>query len=179
MHYADDLLILTSGGLEDLRIIKLILYLFEGMSGLETNFSKTCLYSSRMGELPDQAAAVTIQCNVGLLPVTYLGIPISGRRPRRQNWEGIIRKVRRRLVAWKMKHISLGGCLTLVNSVLSAIPTFWISIFRLPCWVIKNIDRIRRDFLWSGPDIDHPGCRLVCWKNLCRPRDKVVGVSWI
>lgn len=53
LHYADDLLILTSGGLEDLRIIKLILYLFEGMTGLETNFSKTCLYSSRIGELPD------------------------------------------------------------------------------------------------------------------------------
>ncbi|XP_039129107.1 uncharacterized protein LOC120265301 [Dioscorea cayenensis subsp. rotundata] len=46
-----------------------------------------------------------------------------------------------------------------------------MSIFRLPRWVVKGIDRIRRDFLWSGPDIDHPGCRLVCWKNLCRPRD--------
>lgn len=34
LHYADDLLVLTTGGLEDLRIVKLILYLFEGMSGL-------------------------------------------------------------------------------------------------------------------------------------------------
>lgn len=40
LHYADDLLVLTSGGLEDLRIVKLILFLFEGMSGLETNFEK-------------------------------------------------------------------------------------------------------------------------------------------
>lgn len=29
-----------------------------------------------------------------------------------------------------------------------------------------------RDFLWSGPNIAHPGCRLVGWKNLCRPRDQ-------
>lgn len=42
----------------------------------------------------------------------------------------------------------------MVNSVLSAIPTYWMSIFRLPSSVIKAIDRIRRDFLWSGPDID-------------------------
>lgn len=80
--------------------------------------------------------------------------------------------MRRRLAAWKMKHISLGGRLTLVNSVRSTIPTYWMSLFHLPCWVIKDIDRIRRDFLWSGPDLDHSGCRLVCWKNLCRPRDQ-------
>lgn len=38
IHYTDNLLILTMGGLEGLRIIKLLLYLFEGLSGLETNF---------------------------------------------------------------------------------------------------------------------------------------------
>lgn len=147
LHYTDNLLILTAGGTEDLRIVKLILYLFEGMTSLETNFSKACLYSSRMGELPDQAVAGTLQCNVGLLPVTYLSIPISGRRPRKQEWDGLILKVRRRLAMWKLKHISLGGRLTLVNSMLSAIPTFWMSMFRLPYWVIRAIDRIRRDFL--------------------------------
>lgn len=45
-------------------------------------------------------------------------------------------------------------------------------IFRLPCWVIKDIDYIRRDFLWSGLDLDHRRCRLVCWKNICRFRDQ-------
>lgn len=126
LHYTDDLLILMSGGVEDLRIIKLILYLFEDMAGLKTNFSKTCLYSSRMGELSDLAATATatLQCKVNRLPVTYLGIPISGRRPNRQDWEDVILKVRRRLAAWKMKHISLGGRLTLVNSVWSTIPTY-------------------------------------------------------
>lgn len=103
-----------------------------------------------MGELPNQEPAETLHCNCGLLPVTYLCIPISRRRPRRQDWERIILKVRRRLVSWKLQHISLGGQLTLVNSMQSAIPTFWMSIFWLPGWVIIDIDRIRRDILWSG-----------------------------
>lgn len=63
--------------------------------------------------------------------------------------------------SWKVRYLSLGGRLTLVNSVLSAIPTYWLSLFKIPCWVIKKINRIRRDFLWSGTDIDHPKCRLV------------------
>ncbi|XP_039126955.1 uncharacterized protein LOC120263117 [Dioscorea cayenensis subsp. rotundata] len=172
LHYADDLLVLTTGGLEDLRMVKLILLVFEGMTGLAANFSKTCLYSSSMDMLPDQAAADTLSCSRGILPVTYLGIPISGRRPRRQDWEELIVKIRRRLSTWKVQFLSLGGRLTLVNSVLSAIPTYWMSLFHLPCWVVKKINRIRRDFLWSGPDIDHPKCRLVGWKNLCRSRDQ-------
>lgn len=76
LHYADDLLILTTGGLEDLRIIKLLLYLFEGMTGLQTNFSKTCLFFTRLDPLSSQAAAQTISCAVGRLPLTYLGIHI-------------------------------------------------------------------------------------------------------
>lgn len=102
LHYADDLLVLTTGGLEDLRIIKLMLNVFEGMTGLATNFSKTCLYVSSVGVLPDIAAAETLSCDRGLLPVTYLGIPIAGRRPRKQDWEGLILKIRRRLSSWKV-----------------------------------------------------------------------------
>lgn len=153
LYYADDLLIVTMGGLEDLRIIKLMLYVFEGLSGLEVNFAKTCLFSCSSGSLPEDEAAMTLSCSVGLFPVTYLGIPISGRRTRRQDWEGLIKKVRRRLASRKASHLSLGGRLTLVNSVLSAIPTYWMSIFRLLCWVSKRIDRLKRDFLWSSPDL--------------------------
>lgn len=60
LHYADDLLIISTGRLEDLSIIKLILYLFEGMTGLATNFAKICFYSSSLGELPRKAAADTL-----------------------------------------------------------------------------------------------------------------------
>lgn len=70
LHYADDLLVLTTGGLEDLIIMKLILYLFSGMTGLETNFDKTCLNSVGMEELLDATVAITLNCATRLLPVT-------------------------------------------------------------------------------------------------------------
>lgn len=81
LHYADDLLILTTGGLEDLRIIKLMSYVFEGMSGMETNFVKTCMYSCTGDMLLSEEAAASLNFIVDLLLVTYLDIPISGRRP--------------------------------------------------------------------------------------------------
>lgn len=161
LHYVNDLLILTMGGLDDLRIVKMLLMIFEGMIGLETNFSKTCFFSSKWGNLPAKEAAENLRCQVGMLPITYLGISILGCRPQRQDWEGIILKVRKRLVSWKGRFLSLGVKLTLINLVLSALLTYWMSIFCLPAWVIKKIDQIRRDFLWSGMEIDNPVCHLV------------------
>ncbi|XP_039113709.1 uncharacterized protein LOC120249266 [Dioscorea cayenensis subsp. rotundata] len=47
-----------------------------------------------------------------------------------------------------------------------------MSLFKLPRWVIKSIDKIMRDFLWSGPDLHHPKIRLVSWARLCRSREQ-------
>lgn len=172
LQYADDLLIMMTGGGEDLRIIKLILYFFEGLSGLQVNSEKSCLFSSSRNSVPLPYLARTLHCCTSSLPLTYLGIPISGNRPRRQDWDTLISKISSRLAVWKSKFLSLGGRLTLLNSVLSAIPTYWMLIFKLPCWVIKRIDKIRRDFLWSGPDPQQPKIRLVSWTRLCRSKDQ-------
>lgn len=66
-------------------VIKLILYLFEGMSGLSINFSKMCLYSTQMNQLPDVALAQALNYSTILLPLTYLDVPILGRRPRQED----------------------------------------------------------------------------------------------
>lgn len=81
------------GGLEDLWIVKLILYLFEGMTGLHANFAKTILYLIKPGDLLEAAVVATLNCMFGSLQVTYLGLPIPGRRPCKQDWEGIITKI--------------------------------------------------------------------------------------
>lgn len=106
LHYTDNLLVITTGGLEDLRIVKLILLVFEGISGLATNFAKTCLYSSSLRKLLEPEEAGTLNCERGLLPIMYLGIPIYGRKPKKQEWEGLISKIRKRLSSWKVKHLS-------------------------------------------------------------------------
>lgn len=150
------MLILTIGGGEDIRIIKLLFQLFEGLSGLSMNYQKTCMFSSRIRQKSHTSLAEMVYCASGTLPLTYLGIPISGKRPQKQDWDILIHNIRSCLVSWKARLLSLEGKLTLLNSVLSAICTYSTSIFKLPRWVIKEINRVRRDFLWSGPDLDHP-----------------------
>ncbi|XP_039113776.1 uncharacterized protein LOC120249345 [Dioscorea cayenensis subsp. rotundata] len=168
-QYADDLLIFSADGQDDLHIIKLILYLFEGSSGLSINFSKSWLYSTNFGFQPHQSSARNLNCSRNCLPITYLGIPLSGRRPKRSDWVKLTSMVCSRLSPWKAKYLSLGGRLTLINSVLSIVPVYWISVFKLPNWVIKEIDKIRRDFLCKGPDLGPKGIRLIAWDRITIP----------
>ena len=104
--------------------------------------------------------------------MTYLEIPTSGRQPRQHDWEILIAKVSVELSKCKVKFLSLGGRLALVNFVLSTIPSYLMSMFKLPHWVLKAINHIRRDLLRLGSDIDDLGPHLVNWEGLCKSKEK-------
>ncbi|WMV32996.1 hypothetical protein MTR67_026381 [Solanum verrucosum] len=52
-----------------------------------------------------------------------------------------------KLARWKSQYLSLGGRLTLINSVLDALPTYMMSLFPIPPGVINRLDSIRRVFV--------------------------------
>jgi hypothetical protein len=46
--------------------------------------------------------------------------------------------------------LSLGGRLILLNSSLSSIPTYYMSMHLLPQTILKRMDRTRKKFFWQG-----------------------------
>lgn len=46
--------------------------------------------------------------------------------------------------------MSIVGRIVLINSILATIPIYFMSVFRLPQWLVQDIEKIRRDFLWHG-----------------------------
>lgn len=133
-------------GIEDPKVIKLILYLLEDISGLAINFQKTSIYLVTPSLFPEIHLAQTHKCSASALSVTYLEVPILGKRPRHYNWEILISKIWSRQSTWKSRFISI----KLVNLVLSSIPYYCMFIFKLPIWTTKKIDHIRIDFLCLG-----------------------------
>ncbi|CAN4123333.1 unnamed protein product [Withania somnifera] len=53
-----------------------------------------------------------------------------------------------------MQYLFLGR-VTLINSVLDSIPTYCMSLFPMPSSILKQIDRLRRRFLWEGNSLTH------------------------
>ena len=48
----------------------------------------------------------------------------------------------------------LGGRLVLLKAMLSAIPTYYMSLFRVLVGVHKRMEAIMRNFFWHGVETD-------------------------
>ena len=77
----------------------------------------------------------------------------------------------KRLSSWKGKHLSTGGHLTLINSVLSSLPMYMMSFFEIPKGVRKKLDYFRSRFFWQS-DEHKKKYRLAKWDILCQPKDQ-------
>lgn len=62
--------------------------------------------------------------------------------------------------------------LQLTNSVLSALPTFILSTFKLQNTVIEQIDKYRRHCLWRGSDMQSKKLPSVAWPMVCTSKDQ-------
>jgi hypothetical protein len=83
----------------------------------------------------------------------------------------LIEKIGQRLQGWKGKLLNRAGRLTLVTSVLSSKLVYHLTIFPLAIWARKQIDKIRRSFLWKGEENANGGYCLVNWPTVNRPKD--------
>lgn len=88
----------------------------------------------------------------------------------RGDWQPLINGIEMRLDGWKGTSVSQGGRLVLVNSVRTLLPLHYISYYRLPLWVIRKIDQIKRSFLWKGVSLAHVGNSLISWETVCSPK---------
>ena len=114
--------------------------------------------------------ANTLNCKTMNFPIEYLGFLIRPTKLLHDDWLIIINKINSRLSNWNGRFLSRAGSLVLINSILSAIPIYWMSMHLFPKWVVDTIDKLRRDFLWSG---ENPNSSLKClvnWDTVCKSK---------
>jgi hypothetical protein len=62
------------------------------------------------------------------------------------DWMPIYEKIMKRLDGWKGSSLSLGGRLFLINSCLSNLTVYAMSMYWLPVSVINKMDTVRKSF---------------------------------
>ena len=152
LQCVDDTILFMDHDLEKARNMKLLLCAFEQASGLRINFHKSELFCFRNSQDHMDQYVELFGCKSGDFPIQYLGIPIHFRKLRNAEWRKVEERFERRLSSWKGKHLSIGGRLTLINSVLSSLPMYMMSFFALPKGVQKKLDYFRSRFYWQGDE---------------------------
>lgn len=78
--------------------------------------------------------------------MNYLGLSLRGRVLDYKSWDHVIDLFRARLAQWKTRHLSMGGRLTLIKSVLNSIPIYALSVRIVPVQVRKKLHSIMSKF---------------------------------
>lgn len=171
LQYAGDTLLILPGDARILFNLKGLLRSFSDSIGLHVNFNKSFMVPVNMSDARVSHLANTFGCKVGSMPFTYLGLPLGTTKPSLQEFSPLLTRIERRLTGIS-KFLSYHGRLILVNSVLSALPTFYMCSLKLPPQVIKQIDIYRKHCLWSNSDINRKGKCLATWETTCQPKNQ-------
>lgn len=168
-HYADDTILFLQANPRNVEVTWWLMMMFESVSSIKLNLEKTELYPINLDRAEANFLASVFRCKLSKFPFKYLGVPLSDVPLKNKDWGFLLDKFRNKLQGWKGQSLSLGRRITLLNSVLSAVPLYTLSFYKIPDTVLLEIDKIRRQFLWQGT-ISKRKYALMNWSDLCIAR---------
>ena len=141
--FADDTILFCDANKEQILHVRMLLC-FQVVTGLKVNALKSEMVP--IGEVPNiHVLAEILDCWIGFLPMTYLGMSLGASLKSPTIWNPILEKIKCKLVGWKKMYLSKGERLTLLKSTLSSLPTYFLSLFTIPMHVANKIERLQRD----------------------------------
>ncbi|KAF8733041.1 hypothetical protein HU200_015400 [Digitaria exilis] len=148
--YADDVMLFVSPTRQDLITTREVLEFFGKASGLRTNLAKC--QAVRIACQPDEIELIgrILPVPIKAFPITYLGLPLSATRLRKADLQPMIDKVAAAVPTWKAALMNKAGRLTTIKSVMCAKNVHVMISLKIPDWVMHEIDKYNRGFLWSG-----------------------------
>lgn len=124
LQYADDTVLMIDCEGKYILNIKFLLYCFEWMSGLKINYNKSEVFVLRVEKEEASRVSNMLNCKLGQLPVSYLGIEMGDRQLYNKAVGKIMSKLGSRQDCWKNIFLSSGGRLILINSCLSSLSIY-------------------------------------------------------
>lgn len=136
-----------------------------------TRLLTTCTTSSVTLKIEDARGPEEDRENWWMLPLKYLGVPISDSPLTAGAFNPIIQKMEKRLDLWNGGHLTSGGKQILTNSCLSSIALYCMGFYNLQDSVHKQMHSIRAKFLWQGAK-EKFRYHMAKWEMVCRPKDQ-------
>lgn len=141
---------------------------FSMVSGLQANMDKSSLYIAGVSTNFKDKICSELHLTEGTLPFKYLGVPLSTKKVTISQCMPLVEKIVDKIRSWTSKLLSYAGRIQLIKSVLFEIQTYWAKVFLIPKKIIKLVNGICRNYLWTGShETSHRN--PIAWETLCKP----------
>lgn len=103
-----------------------------GNSRLQTNFEKSTVVPISRDNTNLDVVLLHFPVIISTFPIKYKGLPLDFKRLQKVHFHPLLDKVATRLVGWQGGLLTPSGRTTLVKSVLTSIPTYYITFLKTP-----------------------------------------------
>ncbi|CAA7029802.1 unnamed protein product [Microthlaspi erraticum] len=170
--FADDTMFFCKSNAKTCKVLKEILDKYEEASGQKISCQKSTITFSKKTSREVKRSAMNI---LGIHHEggqgKYLGLPEAFGRKKKDLFSSVVDRIRQRAISWSSKLLSSAGKLVLLKSVLSSMPTYAMSCFKLPVSLSTRIQSVLTRFWWDA----NPEKRKMCWiawKKLTRGKSE-------
>eukprot|EP00253_Pinus_taeda_P011233 PITA_11233 len=151
------------------KSFKSFLSLFSEASGTSINASKSQLFFFNTPVSTQRNISRILGFSIAALPSKYLGAPLMASALKHASWRTLLDKLEARLSSWTYRSLNIASRLTLIKSVLQAMPLYLFSLLAAPKWVLKAICNLQRGFLWGSNGLNRKWA-LVKWVEVCQSK---------
>lgn len=146
--FADDTMFFLRANKDSSSTLKTILNRYGEASGQAINTAKSAITFSRKAPANLKTAMKNIleiekEGGVG----KYLGLPEHFGRKKKDLFTSIVERIKQKASGWSNRFLSSVGKMVMLKSVLSPIPSFAMTCFKLPLSLIKRIQSAVTRFL--------------------------------
>jgi ribonuclease HI len=168
--FADDSLILMQADEANAGCLKRILDDYCRASGQLVSTSKSSIFFSPNTPVDEREAICTnLDIMTEALTDKYLGLPAMVGADRSDSFQFLVDRVCQRINGWKEKILSSGGKEVLLKAIAQAIPSYAMSVFKIPKQTCKGITTAMSKFWW-GDGANRKRMHWLAWWKLCVPK---------
>jgi hypothetical protein len=164
--YADDVVLFLCPIEGDISIMMNILDIYGEASGLRNNVQKSSVFPIRCGEEEKNVVQQFLPCQLLEFPCQYLGLPLTLKKPTRDQIQSFIDKIGDQMLGWKVDLLSKPGRKNLVQYVFTSMIIYLAMAIDIPSWGWKVVDKFQRSFFWHGHEEAKGGHCQVAWATV-------------
>ncbi|KAK2637372.1 hypothetical protein Ddye_032164 [Dipteronia dyeriana] len=149
LQFADDTILFLQPNIDHLVSFRRVLRCFKLASGLRINFQKSFVVEVGKNREGKENWAGSFRCTKATLPITYLGLKLVGCPGSKIFWTEVLQRLENHLAPWKKSFLNKSGRLVLIKVVMSSIPIYFMSMFKIPVGIAIRVESLQRSFFFG------------------------------